>query len=132
MKSKKAELWELGQGTWRTQIIVYNLPVVVHSMLDPDLKNGVNPFKTWPWSSSQSRVFVPRKANPPPTSQLSQAPCLYCFDLKAFRGKNARLVSFNRTFCSWPQSLENSIPGHNHLKILFLATIIWKFCSCSQ
>ena len=32
-------------------------------MLDLDLKKGVNPFKTWPWPSSQSRAFLPRKAN---------------------------------------------------------------------
>ena len=43
---------------------------------------GVNPFKTWPWPSSQSQAFLPWNARP-----LS----FYCFDLSAFRGKNTRL-----------------------------------------
>ena len=43
---------------------------------------GVNPFKTWPWPSSQSQAFLPWNARP-----LS----FYGFDLLAFRGKNTRL-----------------------------------------
>ena len=49
------------------------------SMLDLDLKNVVNPFKTWTWPSSQSRVFCREK----PINQNSQGqvfkgltPCL--------------------------------------------------------
>ena len=43
----------------------------VHSMLDLDLKNGVNPLKTWPSPSSQSLAFLPRKAEPlPPWRRL--------------------------------------------------------------
>ena len=39
-----------------------NGPVVVYSKLDIDLKNEVNPFKTWPWPSFQSQVFLLPKA----------------------------------------------------------------------
>ena len=59
---KNVWLWELGWGTERTQISVENLPVVVYSLLDLNLKPGVNPLKTWPWLSSQSIAILPRKA----------------------------------------------------------------------
>ena len=35
---------------------------LIHSMLDLDLKTGVNPLKTWRWTSSQSIVILPWKA----------------------------------------------------------------------
>ena len=90
VKSQKAELWQLGRGTLRTQIIVKSSPVIVHSMLDFDLR--VNPFKTWPWLSSQSLAFWREKLinQNRRGSKQSMADRWQGGD-PAFRGKNARL-----------------------------------------
>ena len=50
-------------------------------MLDLDLQNGINPFKTWPWPSSQSWAFLPQKTEPTPhlSAVAGPLPLLFWF-----------------------------------------------------
>ena len=48
-RQETLDFWELGEATWRTQIILKNGPVVVPSKLDTK-KLGSLPKKTWPWA----------------------------------------------------------------------------------